>query len=73
MAASQPSEEPWRYGRVGSEKGTVMKSYSGFALMLGALVALGVIVFIASGGTLGGKTTVLGDRDLPPVATTGSN
>jgi hypothetical protein len=49
-----------------------MRGYSGFALLLGALVALGVIVFIASGGTLGGKTTVQGDRDLPPVTTTGS-
>jgi hypothetical protein len=50
-----------------------MQSYSGFALMLGALVALVVVVFIATGGTLGGKVTVQGDRDLPPVTTTGSN
>lgn len=51
----------------------VMRGYSGLALMLGALVALGVVVFISTGGTLGGKTTVQGDQDLPPVTTTGSN
>jgi hypothetical protein len=53
-------------------KDLLMQSYSGLALVLGVLVVLGVVVFIATGGVLGGKTTVASDRDLPPV-TTGSN
>lgn len=56
-----------------AKRGPVMQGYSGLALMLGALVALGMVMFIATGGTLGGKITVQGDRDLPPVATSGSN
>jgi len=50
-----------------------MQSHGGFALVLGALVALGVVVFIATGGTLGGKTAVDSDQDLPPVTTSGGN
>jgi hypothetical protein len=37
-------------------------------LFVGALVVIGAAIFILSGGNLGGKTTVAGDRDLPPVA-----
>lgn len=40
-----------------------------FGLILGGIVAVAAIVFIFSGGSLGGKTTVDGDEDLPPVAT----
>lgn len=40
-----------------------------FGLILGGIVAVAAIVFIFSGGTLGGKTTINGDQDLPPVAT----
>jgi len=36
-----------------------------FGLILGALVVVGLVVFIAGGGS---KTTVEGDKDLPPVA-----
>lgn len=50
-----------------------MREYGGLAIILGAIVALGVVIFIATGGILGGKTTVTSDSDLPPVATTGSN
>ena len=37
-------------------------------LFVGILVVIGAAIFILSGGTLGGKTTVASDRDLPPVA-----
>jgi hypothetical protein len=40
-----------------------------FGLIIGGIVALGALLFILSGGALGGKTTVLGDQDLPPIAT----
>ena len=40
-----------------------------FGLVVGGIVALVAIVFIISGGELGGKKTVEGDKDLPPVAT----
>ena len=37
--------------------------------ILGGLFAVIAVLFIASGGELGGKKTVEGDQDLPPVAT----
>jgi hypothetical protein len=37
-------------------------------MVLGGIVALVAILFIFSGGSLGGKTTVEGDQDLPPIA-----
>ena len=39
-----------------------------FGLIVGGIVALAAVVFIMSGGDLGGKKTVAGDQDLPPVA-----
>jgi hypothetical protein len=46
-----------------------MKNETGlFGIILGGLVALVAIFFIVSGGSLGGKTVVQGDQDLPPVA-----
>lgn len=49
-----------------------MKTDNGFfGLVVGGIVALAAAIFIISGGELGGKKTVEGDRDLPPVATTG--
>jgi len=49
-----------------------MKSDRGkFGVVLSGIVALAAIVFIFSGGWLGGKTTIEGDQDLPPVADTG--
>lgn len=38
-----------------------------FALLVGGFVALAAMIFIFSGGELGGKKTVLGDQDLPPI------
>jgi hypothetical protein len=38
-------------------------------ILIGALVAAVAILFIATGGDLGGKKTVNNDNDLPPVAT----
>ncbi len=39
-----------------------------FGLVGGGIVALAAIIFIISGGELGGKKTVEGDQNLPPVA-----
>lgn len=48
-----------------------MKNDGGkFGLVLGGIVALAAMMFIFSGGWLGGKTTIEGDQDLPPVADT---
>jgi hypothetical protein len=38
-------------------------------LIAGGIVALAAAIFIFSGGELGGKKTVEGDQDLPPIAT----
>ncbi len=43
------------------------KDYGTFGLVVGGIVALAAAVFIFSGGELGGKKTVTGDQDLPPV------
>jgi hypothetical protein len=52
----------------------VMKTDNGtFGLILGGLVALAAVIFIFSGGELGGKKTVEGDQDLPPIATADQN
>ncbi len=40
-----------------------------FGLIVGGLVTLAAVFFIFSGGELGGKKTVEGDQDLPPIAT----
>ena len=40
-----------------------------FGIIVGGLVAVIAAIFILSGGELGGKKTVEGDQDLPPVAT----
>ena len=40
-------------------------------LIVGGVVALGAMLFIVTGGDLGGKTTVTGDQDLPPIAMAG--
>jgi hypothetical protein len=39
--------------------------------IVGGVVAVGALIFIISGGELGGKTTVTSDRDLPPIAMAG--
>ena len=40
-----------------------------FGILIGGVVAVIAAIFILSGGELGGKKTVDGDQDLPPVAT----
>jgi hypothetical protein len=46
-----------------------MNSENGnLGLALGAFAALAALFFIVTGGSLGGKTTIEGDKDLPPVA-----
>ncbi len=51
-----------------------MKTENGtFGLVIGGIVALAAAIFIFSGGELGGKKTVDGDQDLPPIATADRN
>ena len=40
----------------------------GLGIAFGAFVALAALFFIVTGGSLGGKKTIEGDQDLPPVA-----
>ena len=48
-----------------------MKTDNGFfGIIVGGIVAIAAAIFIFSGGELGGKKTVDGDQDLPPIATT---
>ena len=44
------------------------KNYGMFGVVVGGIVAVAAVMFIFSGGELGGKKTVEGDQDLPPVA-----
>jgi hypothetical protein len=47
----------------------ILKQDNGiFGLIVGGFVALMAVIFIFSGGELGGKKTVSGDTDLPPIA-----
>ena len=39
-------------------------------MILGGIVALAALLFIFGDGSLGGKTTIQGDQDLPPIADT---
>jgi len=41
-----------------------------FGMIIGGIVVIAIAIFVFSGGELGGKKTVEGDEDLPPVATT---
>ena len=51
-----------------------MKTDSGFfGILIGGIVAAAAVIFIFSGGELGGKKTVEGDQDLPPIATADQN
>jgi hypothetical protein len=43
-----------------------------FGVLIGGLVAAAAVAFLLTGGEFGGKKTVYGDDDLPPVATTTS-
>ena len=46
------------------------REFGTFGLVLGAIVVVAAALFIFSGGELGGKKTVEGDQDMPPIATT---
>src|SRR5262249_30004027 len=60
--------EPGRRADVGN---VMNKDSNGtFGIIIGGVVAVIAAIFILSGGELGGKQTVKGDQDLPPVATT---
>ena len=39
-----------------------------FGIILGGIVAVVAALFILSGGELGGKKSVVGDQDMPPIA-----
>jgi hypothetical protein len=41
-----------------------------FGIIVGGVVAVMAVIFILTGGELGGKKTVESDQDLPPVTTT---
>ena len=41
-----------------------------FGLIIGGIVAVAAAIFIFSGGDFGGKKTVDGDQDLPPITST---
>jgi hypothetical protein len=41
-----------------------------FAIIVGGIVVAAIAIFIFTGGELGGKKSVEGDDDLPPIATT---
>jgi hypothetical protein len=41
-----------------------------FGLLIGGIVAVVIAIFIFTGGELGGKKTVEGDDDLPPIVST---
>jgi hypothetical protein len=41
-----------------------------FGIIVGGVVAAIAVIFILTGGELGGKKTVEGDQDLPPVTST---
>ena len=63
MAAQRPElcSPTWRLD-------PVMKNENGmFGVVVGCVVALVAFAFIVSGGELGGKKTIDGDQDLPPV------
>ena len=44
------------------------RSNGNLGAILGALIALALVIFLLNGGEHMGKTTVNSDADLPPVA-----
>jgi len=60
------------HGRAAGVGNDVMNKNSNgsFGILIGGVVAVIAAIFILSGGELGGKKTVEGDQDLPPISTT---
>jgi hypothetical protein len=44
-----------------------------FGIIVGGIFALAAVFFIFGGGDFGGKKTVGGDQDLPPIAAADQN
>jgi hypothetical protein len=41
-----------------------------FGMIIGGIVVVAIVIFVFSGGELGGKKTIESDDDLPPVTNT---
>jgi len=55
-------------------RANIMQQDNGtFGIIVGGLVALAAVIFIFSGGELGGKKTIESDDDLPPIASADRN
>jgi hypothetical protein len=67
LARHGRAELPSRGGRLDSVMNTDNRF---FGIIIGGIVAVAIAIFIFSGGELGGKKTIEGDDDLPPIATT---
>ena len=53
----------------GSRATTMQQHDNGtFGIIVGGIFALAAVFFIFGGGDFGGKKTVWGDQDLPPIA-----
>ena len=71
IALHTAQKEPYSRGRhLPQGESEVMNRDNGFfGIIIGGIVAVAAAIFIFSGGELGGKKTVEGDQDLPPIAT----
>ena len=57
--------------RDGRWKNVMNKDSNGtFGIIIGGVVAVIAAIFILTGGELGGKKTIEGDQDLPPITST---
>ena len=69
FAAHRGKPEPHSRGR--RWKTVMNKDSNGtFGIIIGGVVAVIAAIFILTGGELGGKKTIEGDQDLPPVVST---
>jgi hypothetical protein len=44
------------------------KEQGTLGILVGTALAVAALLFIVTGGSIGGKKTIEGDRDLPPIA-----
>jgi hypothetical protein len=59
-----------RTERANSRATTMQQQDNGtLGIIVGGIFALAAVFFIFGGGEFGGKKTVEGDQDLPPIAT----